>query len=116
MTTIRITTRTASTVSSMMLDSLLCLRRGVQATGKKGSSPHAPAPIRSYGALSASHKSRRAIPPSWTFRQEILPMAVSRTYDTDDRVHVQSTATRRFSAMDWISMALLIVGGLNWGL
>ena len=43
-------------------------------------------------------------------------MAVSRTYDTDTRAHVQTTPARRFGAMDWISMVLLIVGGLNWGL
>jgi uncharacterized membrane protein YuzA (DUF378 family) len=43
-------------------------------------------------------------------------MAVSRTYETEDRTHMQTTSARRFSAMDWIAMALLIVGGLNWGL
>ena len=26
------------------------------------------------------------------------------------------TSTRRMGAMDWIALALLIVGGLNWGL
>ena len=41
-------------------------------------------------------------------------MAVTHTYENDTRTH--STAVRRFNAMDWISMILLIVGGLNWGL
>jgi uncharacterized protein len=43
-------------------------------------------------------------------------MAVAKTYDTDDRNRVHGTAVRRFNALDWVAMVLLIVGGLNWGL
>jgi len=42
-------------------------------------------------------------------------MAVTHTYETQKR-EAHGTAVRRFNAMDWISMILLIVGGLNWGL
>ena len=42
-------------------------------------------------------------------------MAVTHTYETQNRT-APGTAVRRFNAMDWISMILLIVGGLNWGL
>lgn len=34
---------------------------------------------------------------------------------THDRTHV-ARDTRTFSAVDWIAMILLIVGGINWGL
>ena len=43
-------------------------------------------------------------------------MAVTKTYETHDRNRVQAAPVRRFNALDWISMVLLIVGGLNWGL
>jgi uncharacterized membrane protein YuzA (DUF378 family) len=43
-------------------------------------------------------------------------MAVTHTYETDTRNAARSTAVRRFNAIDWIAMTLLIVGGLNWGL
>jgi uncharacterized protein len=43
-------------------------------------------------------------------------MAVTHTYDTDNRTTARNTAVRRFNAIDWIAMTLLIVGGLNWGL
>ena len=43
-------------------------------------------------------------------------MAVTHTYDTDNRNTARNTAVRRFNAIDWIAMTLLIVGGLNWGL
>ena len=42
-------------------------------------------------------------------------MAAAQTYETDSN-RVQGAAVRRFNALDWIAMALLIVGGLNWGL
>lgn len=42
-------------------------------------------------------------------------MAVTHTHDTRDARAVGTTA-RRFGALDWIAMILLIVGGLNWGL
>ena len=42
-------------------------------------------------------------------------MAMTRTYESEnlDRTH---GPVRRFNALDWIAMVLLIVGGLNWGL
>ena len=43
-------------------------------------------------------------------------MAVTHTYETDNRNATRNTAVRRFNAIDWIAMTLLIVGGLNWGL
>ena len=43
-------------------------------------------------------------------------MAVTHTYDTPNRKAAHNTALRRFNAIDWIAMTLLIVGGLNWGL
>jgi uncharacterized membrane protein YuzA (DUF378 family) len=43
-------------------------------------------------------------------------MAVTRTYESENRTGARSTAVRRFNAMDWIAMILLIIGGLNWGL
>ena len=43
-------------------------------------------------------------------------MAMTRTYETDKPETARGTAARRFNAMDWIAMVLLIVGGLNWGL
>jgi hypothetical protein len=43
-------------------------------------------------------------------------MAVTRTYDYENRTATHGTAVRRFNAVDWISFILLIVGGLNWGL
>jgi uncharacterized membrane protein YuzA (DUF378 family) len=43
-------------------------------------------------------------------------MAVTHTYESEKRNPAGGTAVRRFNAMDWISMILLIVGGLNWGL
>ena len=39
-------------------------------------------------------------------------MAVTHTHD--DRA--VTTANRGFGALDWIAMALVIIGGLNWGL
>lgn len=38
-------------------------------------------------------------------------MALSRTHHRE-----AATGTRTFSAVDWIAMILLIVGGINWGL
>ena len=43
-------------------------------------------------------------------------MAVTHTYETQKHAGAHGGAVRRFNAMDWISMILLIVGGLNWGL
>jgi uncharacterized membrane protein YuzA (DUF378 family) len=43
-------------------------------------------------------------------------MAVTHTYENRNRNAAQHTAVRRFNAIDWIAMTLLIVGGLNWGL
>ena len=43
-------------------------------------------------------------------------MAVTHTYDTQDRAATRTTEARRFNALDWIAAILLIVGGLNWGL
>ena len=43
-------------------------------------------------------------------------MAVTHTYETQNREGASGTAVRRFNALDWIAMILLIVGGLNWGL
>ena len=42
-------------------------------------------------------------------------MAMTHTYESD-RNRVHGAAVRRFNAMDWIAMILLIVGGVNWGL
>ena len=39
-------------------------------------------------------------------------MAMTQTYETQNR----GGLARRFNALDWIAMILLIVGGLNWGL
>lgn len=39
-------------------------------------------------------------------------MALTQTYETQSR----GSVARRFNALDWIAMILLIVGGLNWGL
>ena len=41
-------------------------------------------------------------------------MAATHTYESDTRT--RGSAVRRFNAVDWIAMILLIVGGLNWGL
>ena len=43
-------------------------------------------------------------------------MAVTHTYENRTTQTTGNTAVRRFNAIDWISMILLIVGGLNWGL
>ena len=43
-------------------------------------------------------------------------MAMTQTYETEDRNRARGGAVRRMNAMDWIAMILLIVGGLNWGL
>ena len=43
-------------------------------------------------------------------------MAVTHTYETQKHAGAHGSEVRRFNAMDWISMILLIVGGLNWGL
>ena len=43
-------------------------------------------------------------------------MAVTHTYESEDRNRARAGAVRRFNALDWIAMILLIVGGLNWGL
>ncbi|MGZ5780227.1 MAG: DUF378 domain-containing protein, partial [Burkholderiaceae bacterium] len=34
---------------------------------------------------------------------------------TAERASAQRTGTHAMNAVDWISMVLLIVGGLNWG-
>lgn len=39
-----------------------------------------------------------------------------RRHTPDRRSGMQRGQATRFHALDWISMALLIVGGLNWGL
>ena len=43
-------------------------------------------------------------------------MAVTRTYESENHTGAHGTAVRRFNALDWIAMILLIIGGLNWGL
>jgi len=43
-------------------------------------------------------------------------MAVTHTYDTENRATARNAEARRFNALDWIAAILLIVGGLNWGL
>jgi len=43
-------------------------------------------------------------------------MAMTHTYESGDRNRARGGAVRRFNALDWIAMILLIVGGLNWGL
>ena len=43
-------------------------------------------------------------------------MAMTHTYETEDRNRAGAGSVRRFNALDWIAMILLIVGGLNWGL
>jgi uncharacterized membrane protein YuzA (DUF378 family) len=43
-------------------------------------------------------------------------MAMTHTYESDKTAAGSGAAARRFNAMDWIAMILLIVGGLNWGL
>jgi uncharacterized membrane protein YuzA (DUF378 family) len=43
-------------------------------------------------------------------------MAVTRTYESENHTDAHGTAVRRFNALDWIAMILLIIGGLNWGL
>ena len=43
-------------------------------------------------------------------------MAVTHTYESHTPATATGTAARRFNALDWIAMILLIVGGLNWGL
>ena len=40
-------------------------------------------------------------------------MAVTHTYDTPRAV---GAPRQQFGVIDWISMILLIIGGLNWGL
>ena len=42
-------------------------------------------------------------------------MAMTQTYETQNREGTRAVA-RRFNALDWIAMVLLIIGGLNWGL
>lgn len=39
-----------------------------------------------------------------------------RRHSPERRTGLQKGRAGRFHALDWISMALLIVGGLNWGL
>ncbi len=39
-------------------------------------------------------------------------MAITHTHDRTEVAH----SGRSFSAIDWIAMILLIVGGINWGL
>jgi uncharacterized membrane protein YuzA (DUF378 family) len=41
-------------------------------------------------------------------------MPVAKAYDRPDTA--PDTRVRKFSAVDWIAMILLIVGGINWGL
>jgi len=43
-------------------------------------------------------------------------MAVTHTYETQTRNGAHDISARRFNAVDWIAMILLIIGGLNWGL
>ena len=43
-------------------------------------------------------------------------MAMTHTYESENRNRAGGGAVRRFNALDWIAMILLIVGGLNWGL
>jgi len=43
-------------------------------------------------------------------------MAVTHTYETETRNTTHGISARRFNALDWIAMILLIIGGLNWGL
>jgi uncharacterized membrane protein YuzA (DUF378 family) len=40
-------------------------------------------------------------------------MAMTQTYETHEGTR---GVARRFNALDWIAMVLLIIGGLNWGL
>lgn len=46
------------------------------------------------------------------------PNMSDRRHIPDRRVHAATTGTAsgRMSAADWVAMALLIIGGLNWGL
>jgi hypothetical protein len=41
-------------------------------------------------------------------------MAVAKAYDRPDTA--PGARARKFSAVDWIAMILLIIGGINWGL
>jgi len=43
-------------------------------------------------------------------------MAVTHTYETENRNRAHDVSTRRFNAVDWVAMILLIIGGINWGL
>jgi hypothetical protein len=38
-------------------------------------------------------------------------MAATHTYESDNRNAARNSAVRRFNAIDWIAMTLLIVGG-----
>lgn len=44
----------------------------------------------------------------------INPHPTERRYTPDRRT--STTSTSRMTAVDWIAMVLLIVGGINWGL
>lgn len=46
------------------------------------------------------------------------PNMTDRRHIPDRRSHAATTGTSssRMSAADWVAMALLIIGGLNWGL
>lgn len=46
----------------------------------------------------------------------INPHPAERRYTPDRRTSTTSTSTNRMTAVDWIAMVLLIVGGINWGL
>lgn len=46
----------------------------------------------------------------------INPHPTERRYTPDRRTSTTSTSTSRMTAVDWIAMVLLIVGGINWGL
>lgn len=48
----------------------------------------------------------------------INPHPTERRYTPDRRTSTSttSTSTSRMTAVDWIAMTLLIVGGINWGL
>ena len=44
------------------------------------------------------------------------PHITERRHIPDRRSTARQTSTHRMSAIDWIAMTLLIIGGLNWGL
>ena len=44
------------------------------------------------------------------------PDIAERRHGIDRRASAGETASTRMSTLDWIALALMIVGGLNWGL